>query len=32
MTLFTWCGEEDRRTEEEEIEEEMRKEINLGLD
>lgn len=32
MALLTWCVEEDRRKEEEEIEEDMRKKINLGLD
>lgn len=32
MALLTWCVEKDRRKEEEEIEEDMRKKINLGLD
>lgn len=30
MALLTWCGEEGRRKEEEGIEEENRKKINLG--
>ncbi len=32
MAALTWCGKEGRRKEEEEIEEEKGKKINLGLD